>query len=81
MLQKGLWQEAVVRGDNVQGNLYKLMNNSNFGFDCRNNLQNRSIQFIYDVQKEIESITQYGSSDDNNYFLKEEHLIKKCTKK
>lgn len=73
-------QEAVVRGDNVQGNFYKLMNNSNFGFDFRNNLQNRSIQFIYDVQKEIEFITQYGSSDDNNCFLKEENLIKKCNK-
>ena len=55
------------------------MNSSNFGFDCRDNLQNRSIQLIYNKQAEI--ITKYGSSDDNNCFLSEEHLIKKCNEK
>ena len=27
-------QEAVTKRDDVQGNFYKLMNNSNFSFDC-----------------------------------------------
>ena len=30
-------QEAVARGDEVQGNFYKLLSNANFGFDCRDN--------------------------------------------
>ena len=50
-------QEVVARGDDVQGNFYKLMNNSNFGFHCRDNLQNRSIQLIYHEHAEIEFIT------------------------
>ena len=57
------------------------MNSSNFGFDCRDNLQNRSIQLIYNKQAEIEFITQYGLSDDSNCFLSEEHLLKKCNEK
>ena len=36
-------QEAVAKNDNVQGNFYKLMNNSNFSYDCRDHSQNRNI--------------------------------------
>ena len=35
-------QEAVAQWGDVQGNFYKLLNNANFGFDCRDNLQNKS---------------------------------------
>ena len=57
------------------------MNNFNFDFDCRDNSQNRNIQLTYNEQAETEFITQYASSDDNNCFLCEEHLIKKCNEK
>ena len=36
-----------------ENDFYKLMNNSNFGFDCRNNLGNCQFVPIYDELKEI----------------------------
>ena len=41
-------QGAVARGDDVQANFWKLLNNVNFGFDCRDNSQNKSLHLIYD---------------------------------
>ena len=38
-------QEAVARSDEVQANFWKLLNNRNFGFDCRDNSQNRFITY------------------------------------
>ena len=35
-------QETVTRGDDVQGNFWKLLNNANFGFDCRDNSQKKA---------------------------------------
>ena len=52
-------QEAVARGDDFQGNFYKLLNNSNFGFDCRDNLQNKSLHLIYDENAKIAFISKY----------------------
>ena len=49
-------QEAVAQGDDVQANFWKLLNNANFGFDCRDNLQNKSLHLIYNEQVEIELI-------------------------
>ena len=40
-------QEAVEQGDNVQTNFWKLLNNTNFGFDCRDNWQHKSLHLIY----------------------------------
>ena len=39
---------------NVKKDFYKLMNNSNFGYDCRNNVDNCFFQPIY---KEIEELS------------------------
>ena len=35
-------QAVIARGDNVQANFWKLLNNANFGFDCRDNSQNKA---------------------------------------
>ena len=52
-------QEAVARGNDVQATFWKLLNNANFGFDCRDNSQNKRIHLIYDEQTEIEFINKY----------------------
>ena len=70
-------QEAVVRDDDVQDNLWKLLINAKFGFDCRDNLQNKSLHLIYDEDAEIEFISKYRRYDSNNCFLILEARIKK----
>ena len=57
------------------------MNNSNFGFDCRDNSQNRRLQLIYQEQTEVEFIEKHHSKGESNCFLNEEHPIKKCNDK
>ena len=74
-------QEAVTKRDDVQGNFYKLMNNSNFSFDCQDNSKNGRLQLIYDEQAEVEFIEKYDSKGKINCFLSEEHLMKKCNDK
>ena len=39
--------------NNIEQGFYKLMNNSNFGYDCRNNLGNCQFLPIFDEIKEI----------------------------
>ena len=39
--------------NSVEEDFYKLMNNSNFGYDCRNNLDNCKFVPIFDELKEI----------------------------
>ena len=39
--------------NDVQKDFYKLMNNSNFGYDCRNNLDNCKFVPIFDEYKEL----------------------------
>ena len=39
--------------NNIEKDFYKLMNNSNFGYDCRNNLGNCQFLPIFDEIKEI----------------------------
>ena len=51
-------QEAVARGYDVQGNFLKLLN-ANFGFDSRDNSQNKSLHLVYDEDAEIEFINKY----------------------
>ena len=38
---------------------FKLMNNSNFGYDCRNNIDNCKLFPIYDDMKEITFVNRY----------------------
>ena len=45
--------------NNIEKDFYKLMNNSNFGYDCRNNLDNCKFVPIFDEFKEITYIGRY----------------------
>ena len=49
-------QEAT---DKVESDFCKLLNNSNFGFDCRNNLDNLYFQPIRDENNELNYIKRY----------------------
>ena len=49
---------------NVEKDFYKLMNNSNFGYDCRNNIANCQFVPIFDEYKEISYINQYHNIFD-----------------
>ena len=69
-------QEVVARGNDVQANFWKLLNNVNFGFDCRNNSQNKSLHLIYDENAEVEFIIKYIKHTTNNCFLDLDTRIK-----
>ena len=43
----------------IEKDFYKLMNNSNFGYDCRNNLDNCEFVPIFDELKKITYINRY----------------------
>ena len=43
----------------VEKDFYKLLNNSNFGIDCRNNIDNCTLEPIYDDFSEIAYIKNY----------------------
>ena len=50
--------------NNVEKDFYKLMNNSNFGYDCRNNLDNCKFVPIFDELGEITYINRYHNVFD-----------------
>ena len=52
-------QEA---GDKVESNFCKLLNNANFGYDCKNNLDNCKFQPINDEINELSFIKRYHSN-------------------
>ena len=52
-------QAAVARGDDVQANFWKLLNNAIFEFDCRDNSQNKRLHLIYDEGKEVDFISKF----------------------
>ena len=52
--------------DDVTKDFYKLMNNSNFGYDCRNNLDNCKFNPIFDELNEITNVNRYHNIFDNN---------------
>ena len=54
-------QQAI---DNVTKDFYKLMNNSNFGYDCRNNLDNCKFNPIFDELNEITNVHRYHNMFD-----------------
>ena len=45
----------------VEKDFYKLMNNSDFGYDCRSNLDNCKFVAIFDEYKEITFSNRYHS--------------------
>ena len=49
--------------NSIEKDFYKLMNNCNFAYDCRNNLENCQFIPIFDELKEITYLKQYY-----NYF-------------
>ena len=50
--------------NDIEKDFYKLMNNSNFGYDCRNNLDNCKFVPIFDELKEITYINRYHNIFD-----------------
>ena len=51
--------------NNFEKDFYKLMNNSNFGYDCRNNLDNCKFVPIFDEVKEITYIGRHWNFFDS----------------
>ena len=49
--------------NDIEKDFYKLMNNSNFGYDCRNNLDNCKLVPIFDELKELTYIERYNIFD------------------
>ena len=52
--------------NSVEKDFYKLMNNSSFGYDCRNNLGNCKFVLIFDELGEITQINRYHNVFDQN---------------
>ena len=50
----------------IENHFCKLMNNTNFGYDCRNKLDNCQFVPIFDVMNEVTYLKKYY-----NYFDKE----------
>ena len=51
--------------NSAENNFYKLMNNSNFSYDCRSNLDNCKFVPIFDEYKEITFINRYHDIFDS----------------
>ena len=51
----------------IQKDFYKLMNNANFEFDCRNSANNAKFELIIDEISEISYIKKYYSLFDNKF--------------
>ena len=50
--------------NSVEKDFFKLMNNSNFGYDCKNNIDNCKFVPIFDEYKEITLINRYHNIFD-----------------
>ena len=50
--------------NSIEKDFYKLMNNSNFGYDCRNNIDNCKFLPIFDEYNEITFINRYHNIFD-----------------
>ena len=55
----------------VEKDFYKLLNNSNFGIDCRNIIDNCFLEPIYDHFGKISYIKKYTTilSDDTDFYF------------
>lgn len=49
----------------IKNDFFKLMNNTNFGYDCRNNENNAKFEPIIDEVNEITYIKKYYNSFDS----------------
>ena len=54
---------------NVEKDFYKLLNNSSFGIDCRSNIDNRTLEPIYDEISEIAFIKKYENIFGNEKYF------------
>ena len=54
---------------NVEKDFYKLLNNWNFGIDCRSNIDNRTLEPIYDEISEIAFIKKYENIFGNEKYF------------
>ena len=52
----------------IERDFYKLMNNANFGIDCRNNTNNCKFEPIYDEIGEINFIKKYANIFENEKY-------------
>ena len=59
-------QKAV---SSVEQDFCKLLNNSNFGIDCRNNIDNEILEPIYDEVSEIAYIKKFDNIFDNEKYV------------
>ena len=64
--------------NDIEKNFYKLMNNANFGFDCRNNANNLKFEPLIDEINELTYIKKYYNLFDSkiNNFVNSEILEK-----
>ena len=51
--------------NNIEKDFFKLMNNANFGYDCRNNANNTKFEPIIDEISEITYIKKYHNLFDS----------------
>ena len=61
-----------------QKHFYRLLNNSNFGNDCRNNIGNCKLDLLYDGLDEISYIKKFTNIFDYSHFSEffSEELLK-----
>ena len=50
--------------NDIEKDFYKLMNNSNFGYDCCNNLDNCKFVLMFDELKEFTYVERYHNIFD-----------------
>ena len=53
----------------VEKDFYKLLNNSNFGIDCRNNIDNCYLEPLDDDFAEISYIKKFSTIFNDNMFF------------
>ena len=62
-------QKARQKGtSSVEHDFYKLLNNSNFGIDCRNNIDDFLIEPFYDEIGEISYIKKFSTIFEDDAF-------------
>ena len=63
--QKRFKQEIILMNQKSWQDFYRLMNNSNFGYNCRNNLDNCKFVPIFDEYWELTFISRYYNLFDS----------------